>query len=297
MLGPDRRTCELTIVPQRVTLTGFRDVGAMRDDPGVTQPLFNTQKLTTSTSLQVNGPHYLGSFTPPAERGIGDGAPNAKVWLAFVRMNLFAPTAAELKPPAKPARWWAIDLEYSFYSLDRTDARDLLIAPPALTAPWERLQTLLGEKKARFEHIISVMAKSGQKSTTEELHEVRYPTEFLPPGVTRSTDTTTTDIGKVGNNTTITTLQRETPNTDGAPGMPKAFDTRNAGMSVEVEPVVGPDSMTIELSHVVQSAGYLGELKITGVGAQYPSQPLFETRRSAGSTHSPVPSIHPEPMG
>ena len=297
VLGPDGHTCEISMVPQHVSLVGFRDFGGMPDDPRVSQPFFNTQKLTMTTSLQCNEPHYLGSLTPPREAGLGGGA-NAEVWLAFVRINLIAPTAAEMKPPAKPMDWSALDLEYSFYSLDRAAAREILIAPPGIHAPWKELQALLAEKKASFEHIVSVKTKSGQKATAEEIQEVRYSTESKPPSLARSTETTTrtttsrpglvisrtpdpaTDM-KATTTTESATVVRELPNADGARGTPASmgsFETRNAGMTIEVEPVVGPDSMTIELSHALRGIGFLGDLKTTGVAAQYPAQPLFEAR-------------------
>lgn len=270
VLEPDGRTCELSIIPQHISLAGFRDIAGMADDPRVAQPLFDSQKLTTSTTLPCNEPHYLGTLTPPGTSGLG--VAKAEVWLAFVRVNLVGPTAAEMKPPAKPMDWSALELQYSFYTLERAAARELLIAPPGLSAPWEKLQTLLGEKKARFESLVSLKTKSGQRAMAEEIHEVRYATEFDAPGFTRSTEKTTT-----GNVTT--TVTREVPNPDGTPGVPSTFETRNAGMSIEVEPVVGPDALTIDLSHAVSSVDFLGDLKTTGVAAQYPSRPLFETRK------------------
>ena len=38
--------------------------------------------------------------------------------------------------------------------------------------------------------------------------------------------------------TEITTVERDTPNADGTPGAPAGIETRNAGVMLEVEPVI-----------------------------------------------------------
>ena len=45
---------------------------------------------------------------------------------------------------------------------------------PTLEAPWEKLQGLLREKQARFEHLASIRTKSGQRAMTEESDELGY---------------------------------------------------------------------------------------------------------------------------
>lgn len=296
VLGPDGRTCDLNLVPQRVGLLGFRDIGAMADDSPVAQPRFHVQKITTSTTFPANEPHYLGSLTPATGHGAAHGGAVSEMWLAFMRMNVAGPSADEMKPPAKPMDWSALNLEYSIYSLDRAAAREILVARPELQAPWKSLQALPGEKKARFEHLVWVQTKSGQRAVTEEIQEVRHASEYAPAAsptiseTTSRTSTTRLDLPKQkkpdpkddASSTTTTetsTVTRGVPNAEPTPGAPSSFETRNAGVTVEVEPVVGPDGLSIDLNHVVQSVTHLGDLKVTGVAARYPAQPLFETRK------------------
>jgi hypothetical protein len=117
VIGPDGHTCDLSLVPARVSLAGFRELAAAPGDPAVARPRFTSQRLTTNTTLESDDPHYLGTFTPPSENGIADGAA-AEIWLTFLRVHVHGPAAGEVKPPAKPFNWGALNLEYSVYSLD-----------------------------------------------------------------------------------------------------------------------------------------------------------------------------------
>ncbi len=295
-LGPDGRTCDLNLAPQRVGLLGFRDIGAMVDDSPVSQPLFASQRITTSATFPVNEPHYLGSLSAATERGAANGGAASEMRLAFVRLTVTGPTTEEMKPSAKPMDWSALNLEYRIYSLDRAAARELLVGMPELQAPWKNLQALLGEKKARLEHLVSVQTKSGQRAVTEEVQEVRYATEYAPAARPSGTETTTRtattrpggpepveanpkDNAKVTTTTETATITRSIPNADVLPGSPTAFEINNAGVTIEIEPTVGPDGLSIDLNHVVQSVTLLGALKATGVAARYPAQPVFENRK------------------
>src|SRR5207245_6463407 len=77
-----------------------------------------------------------------------------------------------------------------------------------------------------------VTTKSGQRAVIEIVREFRYPVTFTPPQIpTLSTTTTTTVI--VGQNPVVPVVA--------APTTPQMFETRNTGVTLEVEPVVGPD--------------------------------------------------------
>ena len=191
VISPDGRTCDLNLFPQRVDLLGFHDVGAMAEDSVVSQPRFGVQKLTTSVTLPINEPHYLGSLSPAANHAAATGEAASETRLAFVRINAIVPSAEELKPPAKPRDWSTVDLEYRIYSLDRTAALEILAPLPGLQTPWKKLQGLLAEKKARFEHLVSVQTKGGQRAATEAVEEVRYATEYAHADRSASVETTT----------------------------------------------------------------------------------------------------------
>jgi general secretion pathway protein D len=81
------------------------------------------------------------------------------------------------------------------------------------------------------------------------VREFRYPTQFQPPQIPQSVGATG-GVGLAGAGTT--TAIPVTPTT------PTAFETRNTGVTLEVEPVVGPDGTTIDLNLVPQVVEFEG---------------------------------------
>lgn len=90
-----------------------------------------------------------------------------------------------------------------------------------------------------------VTTKSGQRAVIEIVREFRYPTQFQPPQIPQTVGST---AGLAAGAATIPI----TPTT------PTAFETRNTGVTLEVEPVVGPDGVTIDLNLVPQVVEFEG---------------------------------------
>src|SRR6202040_3461446 len=129
-----------------------------------------------------------------------------------------------------------------------------------------------------------VTTKSGQRAVIEIVREFRYPTTFTPPQVPSIN-------GGTGGTGTVS-INVVTPTT------PQTFETRNTGVTLEVEPVVGPDGVTIDLNLVPQVVEFEGFINygspIFGVnpnaisGTTVPTilltsnvinQPIFSTRK------------------
>jgi general secretion pathway protein D len=89
-----------------------------------------------------------------------------------------------------------------------------------------------------------VTTKSGQRAVIEIVREFRYPTQFTAPQVP--------SITGGGGGTGTVSISVVTPTT------PNAFETRNTGVTLEVEPVVGPDGVTIDLNLVPQVVEFEG---------------------------------------
>ena len=88
----------------------------------------------------------------------------------------------------------------------------------------------------------SITTKSGQRAIIEVIREFRYPRTYTQPQVP--------SVGG-GSNTTINAVV-VTPTT------PQDWETRNTGVTLEVEPVVGGDSTTIDLNLVPQVVEFEG---------------------------------------
>jgi hypothetical protein len=102
----------------------------------------------------------------------------------------------------------------------------------------KELQDMVGQKRAKVVDTMMVIAKSGQKATSESHLEYIYPTEQEPPEVPNSVKvpdkvTTPEDVR-------IMELMR-TPNT------PTSFEPQNLGGSLEVEPTLGNSSREIDI--------------------------------------------------
>jgi general secretion pathway protein D len=110
-----------------------------------------------------------------------------------------------------------------------------------------------------------VTTKSGQRAVIEVVREFRYPTTFTPPQVPSIS-------GGGGGNTTVT-ISVVTPTT------PQTFETRNTGVTLEVEPVVGPDGVTIDLNLVPQVVEFEGFINY--------GSPIFGINPNGGNTVLP----------
>ncbi len=131
-----------------------------------------------------------------------------------------------------------------------------------------------------------VTTKSGHKATVRMVREFPYPTEFNPPEPPPPDTSTTSRTLAAG---TIVTQGIVTPTT------PTSFETRNLGVTLEVEPIIGPDGYTIDLNlspEVVEFDGFVNYgspilgAQFNGItivnnilSANVINQPIFSTRK------------------
>ncbi|HWB61376.1 MAG TPA: Amuc_1098 family type IV pilus outer membrane protein, partial [Chthoniobacteraceae bacterium] len=105
----------------------------------------------------------------------------------------------------------------------------------------------------------SVTTKSGQRAVVEVVVEFRYPTEFTPPQIP---NIPAGGFVGTGNYTAVT------------PTTPAGFETRNTGVTLEVEPVIGPDGETIDLNLAPQVVEFDGFVNY-GTPIYGAPQPIF----------------------
>jgi general secretion pathway protein D len=133
-----------------------------------------------------------------------------------------------------------------------------------------------------------VTTKSGQRAVIEIVREFRYPTQFQPPQIPQT-------FGS-GNNPNVTLGSATGGTFPVTPTTPTSFETRNTGVTLEVEPVVGPDGITIDLNLVPQvvefegfinygspirtsSVNALGLAQTVELTPNVINQPIFSTRK------------------
>lgn len=129
----------------------------------------------------------------------------------------------------------------------------------------------------------TIVTKSGQRASVVVSREFRYPTEFDPPQVPQ-----TSGDGIPGS---ITELAA--PVNPVTPATPTAFEKRDIGYSLEVEPVVGENGKTVDLNLVPSSVEFEGfvdygsPIALTGTAAPVGAiatenhiyQPIFRTNK------------------
>jgi general secretion pathway protein D len=132
-----------------------------------------------------------------------------------------------------------------------------------------------------------VTTKSGRKAVVRVVREFPYPTEFNPPEAPTLPEGTleiTIPIGSIISGGIVT------------PSTPTQFEVRNIGVTLEVEPIIGPDNYTIDLNlspEVVEFDGFVnygspirGAIfqPLTGIvptilTPNVVNQPIFSTRK------------------
>ncbi|MCB1236194.1 MAG: hypothetical protein KDM91_14080 [Verrucomicrobiae bacterium] len=110
-----------------------------------------------------------------------------------------------------------------------------------------RLAELAGRGEAEILDTAMVICRSGQRAKVESIHEYIYPTEYDHPEIVR---TNSDPEGKKQTNTVK----------ESAPlPIPAAFETRNVGTTLEVDPVIGADDVTIDLNLAPEIVYLAGE--------------------------------------
>jgi general secretion pathway protein D len=89
-----------------------------------------------------------------------------------------------------------------------------------------------------------VTTKSGQRAIVEVVREFRYPRTYTQP-----------QVPSIGSTTAVTNAVVPVVVT---PTTPQDWETRNTGVTLEVEPIVGGDATTIDLNLVPQVVEFEG---------------------------------------
>lgn len=110
-----------------------------------------------------------------------------------------------------------------------------------------------------------VTTKSGQRANVKVTRTFFYPTQFTPPEIPGNTGSSSGSGGGI-----VFVDPRLQPPPTVTPAFPDAFESRDIGVILEVEPIVGADSYTIDLNlspEVVDFDGFIDYgSPITNVG-------------------------------
>jgi general secretion pathway protein D len=111
----------------------------------------------------------------------------------------------------------------------------------------------------------SVTARSGQKAKIEVIREFIYPTEYEPPEIpdsVGSTSSSSTGVGGGGGTSFVPVT----------PATPTAFETRDTGVILEIEPTIGENDFMIDLRFLPEIVEFEGFVNY-GSPIMMPAQP------------------------
>ncbi len=112
----------------------------------------------------------------------------------------------------------------------------------------------------------SVTARSQQKAKIEIIREFIYPTEYEPPELPNSVGgSAVLSGGFSGGSSGLFPV---------TPATPTAFETRNTGVTLEIEPVIDPGNFVIDLRFIPEIVEFEGFINY-GSPIQSPSNDLF----------------------
>ena len=136
------------------------------------------------------------------------------------------------------------------------------------------LRAMIANGKAELVGAPLLLTTSGGRGVTETIEEIRFATEFDPPvGPGRFN---VSPAAQLQPQKPVHPVIRLIPPID----VPTAFETRNVGVTLEIEPTVASDGRTIEVNIVHQYSSHEGVTRLfstTGGHDWRYQQPAFRT--------------------
>lgn len=161
-----------------------------------------------------------------------------------------------------------IGIRTEYYELDHLTLHALVTTPTDQTDATGIRREILAKVALDEASLIQssyVVTRSGQRAKVESVTEWIYPTEFDPPEVPQELG------GQVSSTADIIT-----------PATPTAFETRNVGHTIEVDPVIAADGLTIDLNLAPELVIHLGHHSLGKAESQI-EQPVFHTIKDSTS--------------
>ena len=147
------------------------------------------------------------------------------------------------------------------------ELQPVLRDPATCGTALEKILAMIGKKEAELVDWPILVTKSGQIARTENVQEVRYAAEYAAPDVKVPTEETGTAV--VPNPTAPTSDEKKAVKPKEAltvrvlNGLPSAFEKRDAGVTLEVEPTVEADGVTVEVQVAPQHVTLTGWHKLS----------------------------------
>jgi hypothetical protein len=141
-----------------------------------------------------------------------------------------------------------VRVQVEFIELSHEQLTELMFGPEPPAKDGElrkQVAQLIKDGKASVLETLLCTAKSGQKATSESIEEFIYPTEYEPAELPQTVH--------------VKDVEDEATRRDLATGpTPTAFDTRNLGSTLEIEPTLSENGKLIDLRLVPEIVYHVG---------------------------------------
>ena len=184
--------------------------------------------------------HYSDSLTSSLPMNRTIPILFATVWTATLSLTAQEPSFDPLGNEAESNLPRQILTQVEFIEMSLEQMTSLLADPAATktdTVLRSKVAELIKAEKAKIIETQMVIARSGEKATSESIREYIYPTEYEP-----SESPTTVKIEN-GSGPGPAHLKKDLA----TPPTPTAFETRNLGSMLEIEPTLGENNLYIDL--------------------------------------------------
>jgi hypothetical protein len=142
--------------------------------------------------------------------------------------------------------------QVEFIEMSHEQMTALLANPEASksnTALRKKVTELIQANKAKIIDTQIVITRSGEKSVSESITEFIYPTEYEPPFTPTTAKAENESENKVPKKYVA------------IPPTPTAFETRNLGSTLEVEPTIGENNRYIDIRLAPEIVYHVGNIK------------------------------------
>jgi hypothetical protein len=167
------------------------------------------------------------------------------------------------------------------FSLDMSEAAALYHQDLPDSKVYAELTARVAKGKAKQEGFSVIRARSGEKALVENISELIYPTEF-DHGNPANTTPAPAIPGNAATPAVATPAGPASPIVP-APVLPTSFETRNVGLTLEVEPMIGENEEIIDLRIAPDRVTLVDRAK-WGQGISETELPIFESQRITMAT-------------
>lgn len=265
ILDGDGETVDISLDVKEIRFLHWAETGLSQRGPIAAQPILMTRQLSTFLTVTVGKPSCIGTLSrpsvPPAD---GPPASSAPASLAFLTVKTPSIEERRTAPMAEGTYNSTLDVTYTFYSMERSVARDLLTSHSA-SAAYDRIAPMVESGTARLERVLELPTRSGNRSKAEETEEIIYPTEF-----------------------TALSFAGAVPGAYAAAG----FTTRDTGITIEHEPTLSVGAAACDLTVAPEFVRVVNFGAPGGVADLWPKTPVFETRMLSTS----LSAVRDQPM-